>query len=175
MDSHFGLRFVGVWCRLCHADVQLNVRKASVSVFGDDPGVAEDQWPQASTVSSWPPRSVHNKPFSYSSLASHKSGDHFPVHADSGKQNEQAPMMTRGCFWESWAPSLLADSSLEREAVSSQPKPQSVHVLHVDRFSWVFVELVGDMLGRAVFVTKNDVFLGDMGVHSRADGSRVRL
>ena len=30
------------------------------------------------------------------------------------------------------------------------------------------------MLGRAVFVTENDVFLGDMGVHSRTDGSRVR-
>ena len=32
--------------------------------------------------------------------------------------------------------------------------------------------LVRDML---VFVTENDVFLGDMGVHSRTGGSRVRV
>ena len=31
------------------------------------------------------------------------------------------------------------------------------------------------MLGRSVFVTENDVLLGDTGVHSRADGSRVRI
>ena len=30
------------------------------------------------------------------------------------------------------------------------------------------------MLGRAVFVSESDVFLGVMGVDSRADGSRVR-
>ena len=42
-------------------------------------------------------------------------------------------------------------------------------------FSWVTDETVRDMLGRAVFVTESDVFLDDMGVHSRADGSRVRI
>ena len=36
-------------------------------------------------------------------------------------------------------------------------------------------ELFRDMLGRAVFVTENDVFPGDIGVHSQADGSRVRI
>ena len=31
------------------------------------------------------------------------------------------------------------------------------------------------LLGRTFFVTENDVFLGDEGVHSQADGSRVRI
>ena len=31
------------------------------------------------------------------------------------------------------------------------------------------------MLGRAVLVAETDVFLGKMGVRSRADGSRVRI
>ena len=31
------------------------------------------------------------------------------------------------------------------------------------------------MLGRAVVVTEDDVLFGDVGVHSRADGSRVRI
>ena len=39
---------------------------------------------------------------------------------------------------------------------------------------WVIGEPVGDMLGRAVFVTEDKAFLGDMGVYSRVDGSRVR-
>ena len=34
---------------------------------------------------------------------------------------------------------------------------------------------VRDMLWRAVFAIENDVFLVDMGVHSRTDGSRVRI
>ena len=46
---------------------------------------------------------------------------------------------------------------------------------NIDGFSWVTDEPVRDMFGRAVFVTESDVFLGDMGVHSRADGSRVRF
>ena len=35
--------------------------------------------------------------------------------------------------------------------------------------------LVCDVLGRAAFVTEEHVFLGQMGVHSRGDGSRVRI
>ena len=42
-------------------------------------------------------------------------------------------------------------------------------------FSWVFVELVGDMLGLATLVTEDYVFLRYMGVHSRDGVSRVRL
>ena len=38
-----------------------------------------------------------------------------------------------------------------------------------------FLELVGDLLGRAVFVTEGEAFLGDVGVFSRGDGSRVRI
>ena len=41
-------------------------------------------------------------------------------------------------------------------------------MFNVDGFSWVTDEPVCDILGRAVFV-------GDMGVHSRGDGSRVRM
>ena len=56
--------------------------------------------------------------------------------------------------------------------VSSQSTPPSARVSNIDGVSWVIDELVSDMLGRAV--NENDVFHGDMGVHSRADGSRVR-
>ena len=55
-----------------------------------------------------------------------------------------------------------ADGSLELEAalpVGSQSAPPSTHVLHVEGFPWVFVEPVGDLLGRATFVTEDDVFL----------------
>ena len=71
-----------------------------------------------------------------------------------------------------------AGFSLEREAalpVSSQSTPPSGRVSKLMVFSWVIDEPVRDMLGRAVFVTENDVYLGDMGVHSRPDGSRVRM
>ena len=54
------------------------------------------------------------------------------------------------------------DVPLELEAallVSSQSAPPSARVLHVDGFPWVFVELVGDVLGRATFVTEDGVFL----------------
>ena len=64
-------------------------------------------------------------------------------------------------------------ASLEREAalpVSFESTPPSVRVSNIGGFSWVIDELVRDILGRAVFVTENDVFLGDMGVHSRGGG-----
>ena len=69
-----------------------------------------------------------------------------------------------------------AEVLLERETavpVISQSAPASVRVSNIDGFSWVFDELVRDMLGRAVFVI-DDVFLGDKGLHS-ADWSRVRI
>ena len=68
----------------------------------------------------------------------------------------------------------LADVSLELEAaltVSHHPIAFSTLM----GFSWVFVELVGDMLGRTTLVIEDDVFLNDMGVHSRGDVSRVRM
>ena len=72
----------------------------------------------------------------------------------------------------------LAEVLVEREPalpVSSQSAPPSARVFNVDGFSCVIDEPVRDMLGRAVFVTENDVFLGDVGVRSRADWSRVRI
>ena len=42
-------------------------------------------------------------------------------------------------------------------------------------FPWVFVELLGDMLGRATLVTEDDVFQRNMGVHTRGGVSRVRV
>ena len=67
------------------------------------------------------------------------------------------------------------EASLEREAaltVSSQSTPPSARVSNIDGFSWVIDEPVLDMLGGAFFVIENDVFLGDMGVHSQTGGSR---
>ena len=72
----------------------------------------------------------------------------------------------------------LAEVSPERDGalpVSSQSAPPSARVPNVDGFSWVIDEPVRDMLGRAVFATEDDVFLVDMEVHSRGDGSRVRI
>ena len=46
--------------------------------------------------------------------------------------------------------------------MSSQSAPPSTRVSNFDGFSWVIDEPVRDMLGRAVFVTEKDVFLGDM-------------
>ena len=57
---------------------------------------------------------------------------------------------------------------------SSQSAPPSAGVLNVDGFSWAIDEPVRDMRKRAVSVIEDDVFLGDTGVHSRGDGSRVR-
>ena len=60
-----------------------------------------------------------------------------------------------------------AGVSLEHDAalsVSSQAAPPSARVLNVDGFSWVIGEPVFDTLGRAVFVTEDKAFLGDMGV-----------
>ena len=71
-----------------------------------------------------------------------------------------------------------AEASLEREValpVSSQSTPPSARFSDIDGLSWVMDEPARDTLGRAVFATENDVFLGDMGVHSRADGSRDRI
>ena len=71
----------------------------------------------------------------------------------------------------------LAEVSLEREAaslVSSQSTSPSARVFNDDGFSGIIDDPVRDMLRRAVFVAENDVFLGDMCVHSRVDGSRVR-
>ena len=62
-----------------------------------------------------------------------------------------------------------AEVSLEREAalpVSSQFALPSARVSKMDGFWWAVDEPVRDVLGRAVFVTENDVFLGDMGVRS---------
>ena len=42
-------------------------------------------------------------------------------------------------------------------------------------FLGLLVNLFVTCLDEQCFVTDNDVFLGDMGVHSRADGSRVRI
>ena len=71
-----------------------------------------------------------------------------------------------------------AEASLERETalpVSAQSTPASASVFNVDGFSRVNDEPIRDLLGRTVVVTEDDVFLGDMGVHSRSDGSRVRI
>ena len=72
-----------------------------------------------------------------------------------------------------------AEVSPKREPglpVSSQSTPTFVRVSNTDGFTWVIDEPVRDMLGRAVFVTEKDVFLGEHGcVHSRADGSQVRI
>ena len=73
---------------------------------------------------------------------------------------------------------LHGEVSLERETAlseSSQSVSVSGHVSNIDVFSWDIDEPVRDMLGRAVFVPENDVFLDDMDVHSCADGSRVRI
>ena len=54
-----------------------------------------------------------------------------------------------------------AEVSLEREAalhVSSQSAPPSARVFNVDGFSCVSYEAVCDILGRAVFVTGDDVY-----------------
>ena len=59
--------------------------------------------------------------------------------------------------------------------VSSLSAPPSAHVFDVDGFSWVLDEPVDDMPGRAVSVTEGVVFLGDVGVHSLGDGSRIRI
>ena len=67
-----------------------------------------------------------------------------------------------------------SEVSLERQAalpVNSQSAPPSARAFDVDGLSWVIDEPVGDMRGRAVSVTEDVVFLGDVGVHSRADGS----
>ena len=59
--------------------------------------------------------SIYDEPFNSTSLASsEESGGHFLVRADTGNQKERAPMLTRGRFWESWAPSLLNDSKCLR-------------------------------------------------------------
>ena len=55
--------------------------------------------------------------------------------------------------------------------LSAQSTPPSARVFNVDGFSWV----IRDILGRVVLVTEHDVFLGDVGVNSRSDGSRVRI
>ena len=71
-----------------------------------------------------------------------------------------------------------AEATLEHEAalpVSSQSTPPSARISNLDGFSWVIDERARDVLGRMqFFVIESDVFLGVMGVHSRADGSRVR-
>ena len=46
--------------------------------------------------------------------------------------------------------------------MTSQSAPPSARVFHVDVFSWVIDELVCVTLERAVFVTDDEVFLGDM-------------
>ena len=71
-----------------------------------------------------------------------------------------------------------AGISLEHDAalaVGSQSAPPSARVLNVDGFPWVIGEPVCGELGRAVFVTECEAFLGDMGVCPREDGSRVRM
>ena len=71
-----------------------------------------------------------------------------------------------------------SEASLELETalpVSAQSTPPSARVFKVDGFSWVLDEPVHDILGRAVLATEDDDFLGDVGVHSHGDGSRVRM
>ena len=81
VDSHFGVRYVrgkvqtiyvgrpaqcakcGGLRGQCYVGDQLSVRNTVVPVFGGDSGVPEDQRSQASTDSTWPPRSVHDEPF----------------------------------------------------------------------------------------------------------------
>ena len=56
-----------------------------------------------------------------------------------------------------------AEVSLEHEAalhVSSQSVPPSARVFNVDGFLCVSYEAVSDILGRAVFVTGDDVYPG---------------
>ena len=59
--------------------------------------------------------------------------------------------------------------------VGSQSASPSSLVLNVDVLPWVIGELHCGEFGRAVFVTEDEVFLGDMGVYSREVGSRVRM
>ena len=124
-------------------------------------------------------------------------------YADTGKQNDGAPMLTRGYFWPPWGAVAVeqlevlvcgllsrvmgvvcrshtafppADVSLKLEAalpVNSQSAPPSARVLQVGGLPWGFVEPVGDMLGRATLVTEDGVFRRDMGVHSRGGVSQV--
>ena len=71
-----------------------------------------------------------------------------------------------------------AEVLLEHDAalpVSSQSAPPSARVLNVDVFLWVIVAPVCGVLGRAVFVTEGEAFLGDVGVYCRGDGSQVRI
>ena len=71
-----------------------------------------------------------------------------------------------------------SEVSLGCEAVipmNSQSAPPSARVSDVDGFSWVSDEPVGDMLVLALSVTEDVVFLGDMGVHSLGDGSRILI
>ena len=56
-----------------------------------------------------------------------------------------------------------------------RPKPPPARVFNVDGSSRVIDETISDVLGRAVLVTEDDVILEDVSVHSRSDGSRVRL
>ena len=68
--------------------------------------------------------------------------------------------------------------SLQRETalpVSSQSTPPSARVSNVDGFRGSLMNLFVTCLDEQFFVTENDVFLGAMGVHSQADGSRVRI
>ena len=86
--------------------------------------------------------------------------------------------MPTGCSNSGHAASPPAEASLERETaslVSPRSTPQSVRFFNVDGFSWVIDEVIRDILWRAILVTEDDVFLGDMGVHFRSDASRVRF
>ena len=72
----------------------------------------------------------------------------------------------------------LFDVTLECEAVlpmHSQSGPASARVSDGDGSSWVFGEHIGEILVQAVFVAEDVVFLGDIGVHSLGDGSRIRI
>ena len=59
--------------------------------------------------------------------------------------------------------------------MNSQSTPSSARVSDGEGFSWVSDEPVDDMLVRAVLDTEDVVFLGDMGVHSLGNRSRIRI
>ena len=122
-------------------DAQLSALNVAVTAFGDDSAVAEDQRSQASTVSTWPPRSVHDEPFNFSSLVV----------------------------------AFLFARTLVSERAGPDGDSRMFWVSHLEVISLSHREPVGDVPGQASFVTEDDVFRRDVGAHSRAGVSRVRI
>ena len=89
---------------------------------------------------------------------------------------------SRGSWVSQLGVALLSHPLMLRSSVrlllpaSAQPTPPSARVfpmLMVSRGS--FDDPIRGIFGRAVLVTEDDVFLGDMGVHSRSGWSRIPM